>query len=137
MNLNREEFNCGFDCGFDKGIDSEITHTIHTTHTTQENLDYTYNGAIIFPSQDGTKIFESKGCVVIDYRSLYPEPFEEVLYKYNLNLETFFKYRSEYNLVNRLFNEKVTGYDFFVIRPELTSIIHNILETEKINLFSN
>ena len=130
MISNIEEFNCGFDCGIDSGICT-------TTHTTKTNLDYIYDGAIIFPSQDRTKQFDSKGCVVVDYRSLCPEPFEEVLYKYNLSIETFFKYRSDYNLVNRLFNEKVTGHDFFVIRPELTSIIHNILENEKINLFYN
>lgn len=64
--------------------------------------------------------------IVFDYRSLYPEPFEEVLKKYELNSDTLFEYKLKYKLVNELFNKKMSEYEFSFVKKEFIEIVKEI-----------
>ncbi len=87
-----------------------------------------YTGAISFPSNH-TPFTDIH---VIDYRSLYSEPFETILEENNLHTNTFFKYLSKYHLVKKIFDGKIDYDEFVLIKLELTRIVKEIVELEKV-----
>ena len=86
-------------------------------------------GCFVDPPKDGP--YEFKSICTIDYRSLYPEPFELVLQEYKLNIETLLKYKLNYSLVQEIFNKKMDDYEFQLIKAEFTKIVKEIIELEK------
>lgn len=68
---------------------------------------------------------------IVDYRSLYPEPFELVLQDYNLDVITLFKYKHNYGLIQKIFNEKIDDYEFQLNKAEFIKIVKEIIDLEK------
>lgn len=141
MISNKEEFNCGFDCGFDYGLVElgiNITHSTNLDSDLNNVCDYVYDGGFINPPifNETNKFESNKYIPCVDYRSLYPEPFEYVLRRHNIDINTFFKYKSKYDLVNRIFNEKIEGHKFFLIEFELEKIVMKIAQLEKAKLIN-
>lgn len=59
---------------------------------------------------------------IIDYRSLYPGPFELVLTKYDLDIITLQKYSSKYHLVKKILSSKIDDCEFKLIELEKNNL---------------
>jgi hypothetical protein len=71
--------------------------------------------------------------ICYDYRSLYPEPFENILKLYgnNINLDIFFSYRHKYDVIDYIFENKLNEQQTEIIKDELNKVIKEIILTEK------
>ena len=71
---------------------------------------------------------------VIDYRSLYPEPYEVILELYKLDIDILKKYSSKYQLIKKILNSKMNDDQFNLIKSEFIEIIKEIIDFEKFNI---
>jgi hypothetical protein len=87
-------------------------------------------GSIVFNPNEN---FEYNNVICHTYRSLYPEPFEDILKLYgnNINLEIFFSYRDKYDVIDYIYKNKLNKYQTKIIEDDLNVAIKEIILIEK------
>ena len=92
------------------------------------DFDFGYQNAIV--SKPDFKLKHKYPIYVMDYRSLYPECWEPLVYSHGLDLDTFFKYKEKFPLVMEIFNKKMSMSEYKLIESKLCCIVKEIVNLE-------
>jgi hypothetical protein len=80
------------------------------------------NGFVLPPRKDikFTKV------ITQDYRSLYPEPFEIDLTKYNINIDTLYQFIDDYDVIKQILNKKMNANEYSLYKSDFILALINI-----------